>query len=57
LTVDRAIATVDPLLETIREALRILERVAELAQPLEGTVTRLGRLSDRLPGGRGSSLP
>lgn len=51
-TIDRAIATADPLIETIREALPVFERVAEMAEPLEGTVTRLGRLADRLPGGR-----
>ena len=52
-TVDRAIVTVGPLIETMREAIPVLERIAELAGPLEGTATRLGRLSDRLPGGPG----
>ena len=50
-TIDRAIETAGPLIETMREAIPVLERVADLAEPLEGTVTRLGRLSDRLPGG------
>jgi hypothetical protein len=34
------------------EALPTLQRAVELAEPLEGVVERVGRLADRLPGGR-----
>lgn len=36
------------------EALPLLERAIGLAMPLEGAVERLGRVADRLPGGRGA---
>jgi hypothetical protein len=36
----------------VLEALPLLERAIALAQPLEGAVERLGRVADRLPGGR-----
>ena len=36
----------------IAEALPVLERAVSIATPLEGTVERLGRALDRLPGGR-----
>ena len=35
----------------VAEALPLLERAIALAEPLESTVERLGRLVDRLPGG------
>ena len=50
-TMDRAVPVVQEAIDIMREALPVLERVAELAGPLEGTAGRLGRLSDRLPGG------
>jgi hypothetical protein len=36
----------------ILEALPLLERALAMAQPLEGAVERLGRVADRLPGGK-----
>lgn len=36
----------------IATALPLLERAVALAEPLEGSVERLGRIVDRLPGGR-----
>ena len=36
----------------IAAALPVLERAVSIATPLEGTVERLGRALDRLPGGR-----
>ena len=36
----------------VAAALPMLERAVALAQPLEGTVERLGRIVDRLPGSR-----
>lgn len=39
----------------VLEALPLLERAIALAQPLEGAVERLGRVADRLPGGRASA--
>jgi hypothetical protein len=42
----------------LAEALPILARAAQMAEPLEGAVERLGRIVDRLPGGargRGSA--
>ena len=36
----------------IADALPALERAVAIATPLEGTVERLGRALDRLPGGR-----
>jgi len=36
----------------VLEALPLLERAIALAEPLEGAVERLGRVADRLPGGR-----
>ncbi|MBA2349850.1 MAG: hypothetical protein H0V81_16350 [Solirubrobacterales bacterium] len=35
----------------VAEALPLLQRALEIAEPLDGTVERLGRLVDRLPGG------
>lgn len=35
----------------VAEALPLLQRALEIAEPLESTVERLGRLVDRLPGG------
>ncbi len=37
------------------EALPLLERALGLAMPLEGAVERLGRVADRLPGGRAAA--
>lgn len=39
----------------VLEALPLLERAIALAQPLEGAVERLGRVADRLPGGRAAA--
>jgi hypothetical protein len=40
----------------VAAALPVLERAVAMASPLEGTVERLGRALDRLPGGpRGES--
>lgn len=36
----------------VAAALPLLERAIAIADPLEGTVERLGRIVDRLPGGR-----
>lgn len=36
----------------VLEALPLLERAISLTEPLEGAVERLGRVADRLPGGR-----
>jgi hypothetical protein len=36
----------------VAAALPVLERAVAMASPLEGTVERLGRALDRLPGGR-----
>jgi predicted nuclease with TOPRIM domain len=36
----------------IADALPLLERAGTMAEPLEGAVERLGRVVDRLPGGR-----
>jgi hypothetical protein len=36
----------------VAQALPVLERAVAMASPLEGTVERLGRALDRLPGGR-----
>ena len=45
----------------VAEALPLLQRALELAEPLDGTVKRLGRLVDRLPdgarGARGARTP
>lgn len=41
----------------ILEALPLLERAISMAEPLEGAVERLGRIADRLPGGRAASWP
>lgn len=39
----------------VADAIPLLQRALEIAEPLESTVERLGRLVDRLPGGfRGS---
>jgi hypothetical protein len=38
--------------ETLAEALPVIQRAIEMAQPLEGAVERLGRVIDRLPGTR-----
>ena len=35
----------------VADALPLLQRALEIAEPLESTVERLGRLVDRLPGG------
>lgn len=35
----------------VADALPLLQRALEIAEPLESTVERLGRLIDRLPGG------
>jgi hypothetical protein len=37
----------------VAAALPLLQRAVEMAGPLEGAVERLGRMVDRLPGGRG----
>ncbi len=50
-TIDRALPVIEEAIETMQQALPVLERAAEMAEPLEGTVSRIGRLSDRLPGG------
>ena len=50
-TIDRALPVIEEAIETMQQALPVLERAAEMAGPLEGTVSRIGRLSDRLPGG------
>lgn len=39
--------------EEMMRAIPTAERAVELIQPLEGAVERLGRMVDRLPGGRG----
>ena len=36
----------------VAAALPLLQRAIELSEPLEGAVERLGRIVDRLPGGR-----
>jgi hypothetical protein len=36
----------------LAEALPTLQRAIEIVEPLQGTVERLGRIADRLPGGR-----
>ncbi len=41
----------------VAEALPLLERAIALAEPLESTVERLGRLVDRLPGGARAGAP
>jgi hypothetical protein len=38
----------------LERAIPTAERAVDLIQPLEGAVERLGRMVDRLPGGRGS---
>ena len=35
----------------LAEALPVMQRAIEMAEPLEGVVERLGRVADRLPGG------
>lgn len=37
----------------LQRAIPTAERAVDLIQPLEGAVERLGRMVDRLPGGRG----
>lgn len=41
----------------VLEALPLLERAVAMAEPLEGAVERLGRVADRLPGGRPRRAP
>lgn len=41
----------------VAEALPLLQRALELAEPLDGTVKRLGRLVDRLPEGARGGRP
>lgn len=41
----------------VAAALPLLERAIELTEPLEGAVERLGRIVDRLPGGRRAAAP
>ncbi len=53
-SVDEARAQVDPLIRTLDKALPALERAVTMTQPLEGSVERLGRALDRLPGGAAS---
>lgn len=53
-SVDEARAKVDPLIATLEAALPSLEKAVGLAEPMEGSVERLGRVLDRLPGGRDS---
>ncbi len=48
---DRAREVADRAGELV-EALPLIERALGLAMPLEGAVERLGRVADRLPGGR-----
>ena len=35
----------------LAEALPVMQRAIDMAEPLEGVVERLGRIADRLPGG------
>lgn len=51
---DRAQEVADRGAEVV-SALPMLERAVSIATPLEGTVERLGRALDRLPGGRARS--
>lgn len=41
----------------VAEALPLLQRALEIAEPLDGTVKRLGRLVDRLPDGARARTP
>ena len=41
----------------VAAALPTLERAVAIATPLEGTVERLGRIVDRLPGSRATKPP
>lgn len=41
----------------VAAALPLLQRALELAEPLEGAVERIGRIVDRVPGGRAASRP
>jgi methyl-accepting chemotaxis protein len=41
----------------VAEAIPLLQRAVEIAEPLESTVERLGRLVDRLPGGLRAARP
>lgn len=42
---------------TIARALPTVQRIAEIVDPLENTVVRLGRVVDRLPGGKRKVVP
>lgn len=42
---------------TIARALPTVQRIAEIVDPLENTVVRLGRVVDRLPGGKRKTIP
>lgn len=42
---------------TIARALPTVQRIAEIVDPLENTVVRLGRVVDRLPGGKRKAVP
>ena len=46
------LAAIRGQLKLLADALPALQRAVEIAEPLEGVVERVGRLADRLPGGR-----
>ena len=41
----------------IARALPTVQRIAEIVDPLENTVVRLGRVVDRIPGGKRKEIP
>jgi hypothetical protein len=51
-SMDSAQAKVDPLIVTLEATLPALEQAIAMSKPLEGSVERLGRVLDKLPGGR-----
>lgn len=51
-SMDSAQAKVDPLIVTLEATLPALEQAISMSKPLEGSVERLGRVLDKLPGGR-----
>lgn len=42
---------------SIARALPTVQRIAEIVDPLENTVVRLGRVVDRIPGGKRKAIP
>ncbi|MFH5227491.1 hypothetical protein [Antrihabitans spumae] len=48
----KSAAGIDSSAGLLANAMPVIQRLAEIVDPLESTVTRLGRFVDRMPGGR-----